>query len=205
MKVKVCGMRNSNNIAEIKNLKPDFMGFIFYKKSSRYFFKNNPNNTFNLSDSIKKVGVFVNSPVTYISEIKSKLQLDYVQLHGDETLEVVEQLSTQGIKIIKAFQINQDFKWSNLSAYNPFISYFLFDTPCHKYGGSGKKFDWNLLKNYSESIPFFLAGGIGVDNIQELKNLNLSKLYAIDINSKFESEPGIKNVELVKQMIKICK
>lgn len=201
MKIKVCGMKYSDNIKAIQNLKPDFMGFIFYSKSKRYLNNDITIEWQDLEKSINKVGVFVNSTINDIVGIVEKYQLEFAQLHGNESVNDVKKLSETDIKIIKAFQIHEDFNWDIVSEYTPYVTYFLFDTAAKCYGGSGKKFNWNLLNHYKEQTPFILSGGISINDLQKIKNLNIPKLYGIDINSKFETEPGIKDVQLVKKMI----
>jgi phosphoribosylanthranilate isomerase len=123
-----------------------------------------------------------------------------VQLHGDETSELCAELKPH-VKVMKAFQIQDDLDFKQLESYLSVVDYFLFDSPTANYGGSGKQFNWQLLKNYNYNIPFFLSGGISEDHIEEIKLLNIPQLIAIDINSKFETEPGLKNIEHIKQFI----
>lgn len=198
IKFKVCGMRNAENIHQTSKIEPDFMGFIFYEKSKR-----NAENTLdaNIFDeiplSISKVGVFVNPTLDFILKINEKFHFDYLQLHGEETPEFCENLLKYGFNIIKAFSIDINFDFNTLLAYKSCVSYFLFDTKADFPGGNGIKFDWNILKNYQLDIPFFLSGGIDssdISNIVELQK-NISTLFAIDVNSKFEIEPGLKDVD----------
>jgi len=201
MKIKVCGMKFPENITEIQKLSPDFMGFIFYDKSPRFVNQEKERKITATTNEIAKVGVFVNASIVYITEKVKTFALNYVQLHGDESPAYVKELHKKGIKIIKAFQIKTDFDWSLLQAYQKSVDYFLFDTPTASYGGSGKQFDWSKLNNYKGNTPFFLSGGIGLEDIQEIMKLKLSFLFGIDVNSKFETAPGEKNEELVKTMI----
>ncbi len=206
MKVKVCGMKYSENIRQISTMKPDYMGFIFYKKSSR--FVNDVLMTSQLKKlpkSIKKVGVFVNESLSEIEKITSKFSLDYVQLHGDENPEFCEKLNDLNIKIIKAFQIDDDFNFSELKIYEDKVDYFLFDTKSKNYGGSGKKFNWKILANYSGKTPYFLSGDINENDISEIKKINTLNIEAIDINSCFEISPAMKNTTKVSTFIKRVK
>lgn len=194
-------MKYSDNIKAIQKLKPDFMGFIFYEKSKRYIDKDISLELKAMDPSVKKVGVFVNSANNDIVDIMVRNQLDFAQLHGNESVAEVKNLAASNLKIIKAFQIDEDFNWDKINDYAPYVTYFLFDTTSKSYGGSGKKFNWDVLKNYQLKIPFILSGGITINDVKTIKNLNIPQLYGIDINSKFETEPGIKDVQLVKKMI----
>jgi phosphoribosylanthranilate isomerase len=201
MKIKVCGMKNPENIKAIRNLEPDFMGFIFYEKSPRYVGENFELSSADLKGRLDKVGVFVNHPTDELIEIAGKYNLDFVQLHGNESVAYVKEIHSAGIKTIKAFQINENFNWLKVKNYLPYINFLLFDTATKNHGGSGLKFDWTLLNNYKEETPFFLSGGIGTEDIEAIKRLNIPQLYGIDINSKVEITPGNKDVELVKKCI----
>ncbi|SDJ73432.1 phosphoribosylanthranilate isomerase [Flavobacterium noncentrifugens] len=194
MKLKICGMKYPENIAEASELLPDFMGFIFWEKSVRYFDGDIPK----LPESIQKVGVFVNERIEIVIDKIQKYQLQIVQLHGNESTEYCSELQKQNIKIIKVFSIENDFNFEDLKPFEAVANYFLFDTKGKLPGGNGSKFNWQILKNYNSEKPFFLSGGIGVNEIEEIKNLNLP-IYAIDINSKFETEPGLKNIGSIKQ------
>jgi phosphoribosylanthranilate isomerase len=202
MKIKVCGMKYPENIKDVLKYTPDFMGFIFYEKSPR--FVEGQLNPFLIHSNykVKTVGVFVNTPLKEVLETVKKHQLNFVQLHGNESIEYVIELSNSKIKIIKAFQINDEFDWESIREYSDYVNYFLFDTVTKSYGGSGQKFNWNQLEEYKGSTPFFLSGGISLNDIEEIQRLRIHQLHGIDVNSKFENEPGIKNVELVKEMIK---
>lgn len=194
-------MKFPENIQEIQKLKPDFMGFIFYKQSARYINNNLLSALPPFDRGIKKVGVFVKSPILKVIETVKKYQLDYVQLHGNESVEYVKALANLKIKIIKVFPITANFNWADINPYVRYVSYFLFDTASKNYGGSGLKFDWSQLKKYQEEIPFFLSGGIRLHDIQAIQLLQIQQLFGIDVNSGFELAPGLKNTELVKQMI----
>lgn len=195
MKIKVCGMRDPSNIKSIDALGIDFMGFIFYKKSPRY-----TNYSSDCKSPIKaqKIGVFVNSSQEEILKKAAEHQLRYVQLHGSESSDFCAQLNQKGLAIIKAFQVDNFFDFELIKAYESVCSYFLFDAKGKHYGGNGIQFNWQILKKYQLDIPYFLSGGIDLDSIEILKNMHLPGLYAIDINSKFEIDPGMKNIELVK-------
>ena len=195
MIIKVCGMRDAENICDIENLGVDWMGFIFYPKSSRYVSEIPAY----LPTKAKRVGVFVNEPIESILETVKLFQLDYVQLHGNESPEFCDEMGENGLKIIKAFSIENEFPSEKVNAYHGKCDYFLFDTKTSKYGGSGKKFNWDILSEYHGETPFLLSGGISPDDIDAVKSFSHPKCIGIDINSKFEIDPAFKDVELVKQ------
>lgn len=203
MKLKVCGMKKVYNIKSISDLNPDYMGFIFYERSKRNFEGIIPE----LPKSIKKTGVFVNEYIEIIISLVEEYKLGALQLHGDESVEYIQNLKSHlspTIEIIKVFGIKNDFKFDILKPYENEVDYFLFDTKGKERGGNGVKFDWTVLKGYPFSKPFFLSGGIGPNDIQEIKKIKASSLpiHAIDINSKFESKPGLKSLDLVKKFKK---
>ena len=203
MKIKVCGMRNPQNIAELACLPVDIMGFIFYEKSQRFVGQDFPVNVVqSIPANIAKAAVFVNSSKTFILEIQNKYSFDYIQLHGNEDVQFCEELKKQtDAKIIKAFQIDSKFDFSQLHAFIDVVDYFLFDTKTELYGGSGNKFDWKLLEKYDCNKPFFLSGGISIVDIEQLTGNENPLLFAIDINSKFEIAPAIKDIQLIKEFI----
>ena len=201
IKIKICGMKYPENMKEIALLQPDFFGFIFYEKSARYFENTIPR----IVNTIQKVGVFVNATYAEIEEKVKQHQLDLVQLHGEETPELCHKVENNLVKVIKAFSIYNKFNFNTLELYKNSCSYFLFDTKGKQYGGNGVTFDWNILENYSLEKPYFLSGGISIESISELKEFlqkeYAENCYAIDINSKFEIEPGLKNSEYIKDFI----
>lgn len=204
LKVKVCGMRDAQNLEEVLDLSIDFVGFIFYEKSSRnvtdfpeeVVFNNNP-----LSRVINKVGVFVDADLQFVKDKVKIHQLDYVQLHGRESVFYCEALKKEGIKIIKAFSVDERFRFTNTDFYSFSCDYFLFDTKGKNPGGNGTMFNWDLLKNYDGETPFFLSGGIDVNSFEKIRALKLDKLFAVDINSKFEIEPALKDVDMLRTFI----
>jgi len=193
VRIKICGMKFPENILEVGALLPDFMGFIFWEKSSRYFDGEIPM----LPKSIKKVGVFVDESLEIVVSKTEKYKLDCVQLHGNESVEFCKKLKEIPIEIIKVFSIKDNFDFEILKEFEGVCDYFLFDTKGELPGGNGTTFNWNLLKKYSSNRPFFLSGGIGIEEINLLKDMNLP-IYGIDVNSKFEKQPGLKNTELLK-------
>lgn len=205
IRLKICGMKYSENIQEIAALKPDYLGFIFWDKSSRKFeLKELPK----LDSNIKKVGVFVDASLEEIQNKIKTFQLDAIQLHGKESVDYCANLKNEKVETIKAFSINNDFDFNQLKAYENVVDFFLFDTKGKLPGGNGTTFDWQVLENYNLQKPFFLSGGIGLTEISKTKEFLDSDLsnycYAIDVNSRFETEPGLKNkidLEKFKKML----
>ena len=208
MKLKVCGMKL--NTLEVATLDPDYLGFIFWEPSKRYFEGTIPK----LPASIKKVGVFVDAPLEEILKKVDTYDLQAVQLHGKESPEFCidlkkinidrsKALEESNLEIIKVFSIKDDFDFSILTSYENVCDYFLFDTKGKLPGGNGFTFSWEVLKSYPSSKPYFLSGGIGLDEIEKIREFQQrpeSKYcHAIDINSKFESEPGLKDVKKLKE------
>ncbi len=198
MKLKVCGLKNRENILQVLACKPDYIGFIFYDKSPRYVGGLDVDFVQSIS-SVKKVGVFVNETEIKILDYVSRFGLDYVQLHGDETAEFCESLQ-KNVRVIKAFQINKEFNFSVLNAYKDVCAYFIFDAKSEQYGGSGKVFDWKKLQEYKLDKPYFLSGGLSLENAGAAKDLNV---YCLDVNSQFESSPGIKDINKLKQLVTV--
>ncbi|MBT3523926.1 MAG: phosphoribosylanthranilate isomerase [Flavobacteriaceae bacterium] len=197
MKLKVCGMKFSENISEIESLKPDFMGFIFYKKSKRFFNESK----LILNDKINRVGVFVNQEINEVIDNIKKYKLDYVQLHGEEDVRYC--LSIKSIcKVIKVFKIDDTFNFDKVKKFENVSDYYLFDTKTNLHGGSGKKFNWEILKNYNSKKYFFLSGGISENDIEEIKKIRkIYPIIGIDINSKFELPNLKKDRAKIKSLI----
>ncbi|MFI3265059.1 MAG: phosphoribosylanthranilate isomerase [Rikenellaceae bacterium] len=193
MIIKVCGMRESENILSIDALGIDLMGFIFYPKSPRYVDA--------LPDEMPKlarrVGVFVNENIETICQRIAEFELDYVQLHGSESAEFCGEVAKKGVKIIKAFSVDESFDFGVTDNYINHCDIFVFDTKCKGYGGSGEQFDWSLLNEYNGSTPFLLSGGITVDNLDGLKSFDHPQLVGYDLNSRFETEPALKSREML--------
>ena len=199
LKLKVCGMRVPENIEGLLEVVPDFIGFIFYPKSSRYVGNMEEHLIDRIPSSIRKVGVFVNETIENVLETVSRYNLDYVQLHGDEDLEYAMRLKEHELRVIKVFSVSDELP-EDLHAYEGIVDYLLFDTRSKNYGGSGKQFDWNILTSKEISVPFFLSGGIGLEDVDQIKSLHLPELAAIDVNSKFEIEPGLKDLERIREL-----
>lgn len=203
MKIKVCGMKSPDNIKSLAQLSIDYMGLIFYPKSPRYIQDLDPMFLDVLPDKINRVGVFVNEDVEVLLKQIDKYKLSVVQLHGTESLEYCEIIKNRYPKLmlIKAFNVSEVADFSKMEQYESVCNYFLFDTKTSQHGGSGLKFDWTILDGYKGKIPFFLSGGISSEDVQAIKNISYPKLYALDLNSRFELEPGVKNIELLEQFI----
>lgn len=202
IKIKICGMKYPDNILEVGSLLPDYMGFIFWEKSARYFDGIIPE----LPKSIQKVGVFVNATLEEILDKIAQHDLQAIQLHGHESVEFCLELKTKiivSIEIIKVFSADESFDFSVLKPFESVCDYFLFDTKGKLPGGNGTTFDWKILENYPSTKPFFLSGGIGIEELNEVHEILKTKLpiYAIDINSKFEIEPGLKNINLCRDAV----
>lgn len=204
MKIKVCGMRHPQNIEALGNLPVNFMGLIFYPNSPRFAGDLLPEELLVLlPDHIRKVGVFVNADLDYLLETAEKYGFHYIQFHGNESVEFIRKVkSSLKVKTIKAFNVAKAEDFEATEAYSGEVDYFLFDTKTDQHGGSGKKFDWEILKAYQGETPFFLSGGIASEDASALKSLNHPKLFAIDINSKFELEPGLKDISKIDHFTK---
>ncbi len=190
-------MRNASNIKDLTTLNVDYMGLIFYPKSSRYV---SQIPIVDVPERIKKVGVFVNASSDEVLQKAKEFQLDYVQLHGDETPRFCQEIQQKNIPCIKAFRISEDFDFNSLKEYSNTCDYFLFDAKGKAYGGNGISFNWNLLKKYTLNKPFFLSGGIGLQDIKKIKKIKHPQLHGIDINSKVEKSAAMKDIALVKKI-----
>lgn len=199
IKLKVCGMGRPENVKGLIDLRPDFMGFIFYKKSPRYVEDLDDDLLSRIPISIRKVGVFVNEEIETIVKLSKKYGLKYAQLHGDEDLDYCKALKLKGIKVIKVFRL-MDVLPISMKKYAEVADYFLFDTQTPNYGGSGRHFDWKILEAYNLDTPFLLSGGIKLEDIEEIKNIEAKGFVGIDVNSKFEIEPGLKDLEMINEL-----
>lgn len=203
MKLKICGMRY--NAEEVAELQPDYLGFIFWKPSTRFFQGDIPS----LPKNISKIGVFVDASVDEILQHTKIHGLDFLQLHGSESPAICEKLNEQlkiqklTAEIIKVFSILDSFDFTELSPYEKSVDYFLFDTKGKLPGGNGYQFNWETLKGYPSNKPYFLSGGIGLEEVEELHKFFLKEeskhCHAIDVNSKFELSPGLKDIEKLKE------
>ena len=201
-------MRSAANIKAVLALEPDFMGFIFHEKSPRHVGEELDEELLrSFPGTTKKVGVFVNAHPDLILRNVKKYNFDLVQLHGDELPDVCRNIRNRGVSVIKAFAMDNQFSFSRLNNYKSHCDYFLFDTKGSAYGGNGTAFDWKILNSYDNDKPFFLSGGVGLDNLEDTILLTKQRLnlYAIDINSRFETEPGLKDVEKVQAFMRTLK
>lgn len=204
VKVKICGL--TSKLDQISELDIDYVGFIFYAKSPRYVVGQlSPVDLAKLPSNIRKVGVFVNEQVAIIRQHASDYQLDFVQLHGSESPDECFELEKSGVPVIKAFGVGELFDFDLLKPYLGKVSYFLFDTATAAHGGSGKAFDWALLPHYPFDVPIFVGGGVGPDNLESLIEKNIPHLHAIDMNSKLEISPGVKDIAKAKTAVGIVK
>ncbi|MGB8491901.1 MAG: phosphoribosylanthranilate isomerase [Bacteroidales bacterium] len=201
MKIKICGITDAANATELAAMCPDYLGFIFYEGSKR-FIGNDPGYLFSrIPPEIKKTGVFVNEILSNVIDLAFRYRLDLVQLHGSESPDECRVLNKAGIKVIKAFSIRSGADFSSMRQYLDVCELFLFDSATGSEGGSGRKFDWSLLGSYGLDKPFLLSGGIGPEDAGQLRDLKISYLEGVDINSKFEISPGIKDLNTIRTFI----
>lgn len=202
MELKVCGITNSENIMELIPLDISRLGFIFYHMSKRYVYgKLIEDGLKAIPKHIKKTGVFVNAEIAEIEQVIDKYQLDSIQLHGDESPEFCKHFRTK-TEVIKTISIRDKSSFEKAKLYDNACDLFLFDTQSEHYGGTGKTFDWQWLEEYTLDKPFYLSGGISLENFEEIKKLKHHQLLGVDVNSRFEIRPGIKDIEKIKQLIK---
>ena len=198
--IKICGMRDAENILSVASLAPQYLGFIFYTKSPR-FVGDDFKIPSGMHSSIKRVGVFVNDSNETIVKKSKSLGLDLVQLHGNETPLQCEELKSTGLGVVKVFSIDDDFHFDNTKAYKEVVDYFLFDTKGKHYGGNAKTFDWRILNQYDQEIPFFLSGGLSPENINSLGDILKMNIHALDLNSGVEISPGLKDPARIKTVV----
>ena len=204
--LKVCGLTKMDQIQELISMNVDFLGFIFYEKSPRFVLNHLSLEGISEINHQGKVGVFVNETIEKIAEISEKAKLNFIQLHGDEDEEFILSLSqrlSKDVKIIKVFRVGtQNLKLETWNLEQ--IDYFLFDTDSKAFGGTGQTFDWQILNEIEIPITYFLSGGISLENIHQLATINQQPI-ALDINSKFEIEPGSKDLEKIKTFKSLLK
>ena len=204
MLIKVCGLREPENLREVEMLDVDCLGFIFYEKSSRYVPEKQGYIEAIRQCKINKVGVFVNETVEKMLYKSELFQLNHIQLHGNEAIEVCHVLREKGYIVIKAFAVTIDEKTAlqQTERYENCCDFFLFDTQCAGYGGSGKRFDWSLLDAYQGETPFLLSGGLTPDCVPDIKRLKHPLFAGIDLNSGFELYPAMKDVGKLNRFIR---
>ena len=204
MKIKVCGLKYKDNLNEVASLNPDYIGFIHYSRSGRYMAETLTKEDLKNISSVK-TAVFVNPTLTEITKSIQLFGYNALQFHGNESPDLCESFRSDSMKVIKAFSVNDEFNFNFIKDYHGKCDYFLFDTKGKEEGGNGFSFNWNILKQYDQKTPFFLSGGIGTDNIHQVMELTELNIYGIDINSKVESEVGVKDISKVKEVIKIIR
>lgn len=206
VKIKICGLKHKTNLFDVVEAGVDYVGMIFYEKSPRYVLDSlYPEDVWFLPDEVEKIGVFVNATFDEIKKYAKLYQLNLIQLHGNELPELCKQLQDLGYGVIKAFGVDSEFDFSILNEYKEVVDFFLFDTKTLAHGGSGVTFDWNILSNYTLDIPVFVGGGVGLENLNELLNFNFPFLYSVDMNSKLEKEPGLKDISKVQKAVELVK
>lgn len=203
LQIKVCGMRDTQNIDSISELHPNYLGFIFFKKSPRYAAFVNPQVVRELPTDVTPVAVFLNETISQICDICEVYGITTVQLHGEETPEFCRELVDRGFTVIKAEALTATEDIERLKPYEGVVSMFVFDTktPLGPNGGTGRKWDWSILNAYNLTTPYLLSGGIGPEDAEQIRTLTLRGLSGVDVNSRFEISPGLKNVELLVEFI----
>lgn len=201
MMIKICGMKDEDNIRMIEYLTPMLMGFIFYPKSPRYAGALAPEAVKGLPKFVRPVGVFVDASEEKIVETCCRYGIGIVQLHGSESPEVCRRLKERGFVVFKAVGMDSSIDWESLRGYEGNVDLFLFDTRCPSHGGSGKKFDWDLLEGYPLSVPYLLSGGISPEDTDAIIAAMRPGMAGIDINSGFETEPGVKDFQKLVDFI----
>jgi len=204
MKIKVCGLKHPENIAQVAALSPDYMGFIFYDRTPRFVDDLPVEAISSIPSAIIKTAVFVNESIERITELVNEYGFNAIQLHGSENADFCSNFKGK-VTVVKAFGLNADFDFKQLNAYAGKVDFFLFDTKTDLHGGSGKTFDWAILDNYQLDIPFFLSGGIDVDNLPEIKTITHPRFFGVDLNSRFETEPALKNITKLEKAFKVLK
>lgn len=209
MRVKVCGMTQPEQVTQLADMGVSFAGFIFYPKSPRYVFKHMTTTQIRKENNINKVGVFVNASIEEVLHMVDECRLHLVQLHGDENPKYCEKIADY-VSVVKAFRLsdNDSVEWM-IRPYMDCCDMFMFDTMGAGYGGTGKKFDWSVLQGTEVGKPFFLSGGIEPGDEAKLREFQqepaAKALFAVDINSKFETSPGYKDMDLVRGFVEKMK
>ncbi|MGY3212942.1 phosphoribosylanthranilate isomerase [Mucilaginibacter sp. HD30] len=204
MKIKVCGLRNAENIKAVAALGPDYIGLIRYDRSPRYVNNIDDARLDTLPETILKTGVFVNESAENVAQLISKYGLNAIQLHGNESADFAASFKNK-VVVLKAFGVDENFDFNCLENYVGSVDFFLFDTKTATHGGSGKTFNWSALNEYELNVPFFLSGGLSLENLSEIKNIKHPQFYGVDLNSRFETSPGIKDIEKLKKAFAIVK
>ncbi len=201
-KIKICGLKHPDNIRDVIALRPDYIGFICFPGSKRFVNELDETWVARLQGA-KKTGVFVDAAIHEVKTAIQRYGFQAVQLHGSETPAYCTELTGCGVEIIKAFGIDERFDWTTVWRYETAVDYYLFDTQSAQHGGTGKRFEWKLLEGYTGDKPFFLSGGISSENVMEALQIDDSRLFALDLNSQFETAPGIKDIALLRNTLQI--
>ncbi len=204
MKIKICGLKYPENIGDVSVLKPDYMGFICYAPSPRYAAELHTDTLAAIPENIYKTAVFVNEDAETITKLIDTYNFDAIQLHGNEDAEFCGQFIDK-VTVIKAFGVDKDFDFEQLKQFVGYVDHFLFDTKTAKHGGSGLTFDWSLLDNYQLDIPFFLSGGLSLENLESVRSIQHPKFHGVDLNSRFEVERGLKDIDKLKKAFEILR
>lgn len=199
MKLKICGMRDTENIMQVAALSPDYMGFIFYQKSPR-FVGNDFKIPVQFPTNIIRVGVFVNESTANILKHTEAHNLGFLQLHGEESVKQCQELKRHNYQIIKVFSIDDAFDFEITKFYSESVDFFLFDTKGKYHGGNAKTFRWRHLDNYSQQVPFFLSGGLSPENVVDVSDLKGMNIHALDVNSGVESAPAMKDLVKIQAL-----
>ncbi|MDE5812357.1 MAG: phosphoribosylanthranilate isomerase [Muribaculaceae bacterium] len=201
MLIKVCGMKYPDNIADVAALTPMLMGFIFYEGSPRFAGNLDPESVVSLPDFVRPVALFVNAEFDQIIATIRRYGINIVQLHGDESPELCQRLRTQGLIVARAIAIAEPGDFARVNQYKGAVDFIVFDSKTPRHGGSGKKFDWNLLAAYDGSIPYLIGGGVGPDDVDNIVAAMRPGMMGIDLNSCFEQLPGVKDIMLLSKFI----
>jgi phosphoribosylanthranilate isomerase len=204
VKIKICGLKEAGNIAAVAALSPDYMGFICYGLSPRFIAALPPSVFDALPSAIYKTAVFVNESAELIHSLIGEYEFNAVQLHGEETPAFANSFRNK-VQVFKAFGVDDSFDFEQLKPYAGNVDYFMFDTKTQGYGGSGKTFNWDLLQKYDGDVPFFICGGISLDNLEKIKQIKHPQFYGVDLNSRFETEPGLKDIDKLTEAFKILR
>ena len=204
MKVKVCGLRNAENIKAVAALGPDYIGLIRYEPSPRYVSDLDAAGLNDIAETILKTGVFVNESSELVKQTIDNYGLNVIQLHGNESADFAAAFKNK-VVVLKAFGVDENFDFQTLENYVDSVDFFLFDTKTLAHGGSGLSFDWSILNSYNLDVPFFLSGGLSLDNLHEIARIKHPQFYGVDLNSRFETSPGMKDLEKLKKAFAIIK
>src|SRR5215217_1027135 len=198
MKIKVCGLRDADNIKDVAALGPDYIGLICYERSPRFVENIRTTGVNALSGNILKTGVFVNESAGNIQSVIDEHSLNAIQLHGNESADFAAAFKNK-VVVLKAFGVDGNFDFNQLEDYLGKVDFFLFDTKTAAHGGSGETFDWEILNRYNLSVPFFLSGGLSLENLHQIAKIKHPQFYGVDLNSRFETAPGLKDIEKLEK------